>query len=257
MAQLRKKEILVVLTFCFALLLVTLFLTSLATAPSFEPAADSDTQTKTSEEKSAESFDISEHSLSKPESLWVIVNKKRPLQSSYVPNSLIQPDVPSRSVGSSESLLRKDAALATEKLFKSAVGAGHELLLVSGYRSYSLQSIVYANNVSREGRVQADKTSARPGHSEHQTGLAVDIGLVSRKCELQTCFGNTPEGKWIAENAHLYGFIIRYPKNMESTVGFTYEPWHLRYVGESLSQEIYKANVTLEDFFNLEAAPDY
>jgi D-alanyl-D-alanine carboxypeptidase len=112
--------------------------------------------------------------------------------------------------------------------------------------------------VNVQGKAVADSQSARPGYSEHQTGLAVDVEPTSRKCEVEACFGDTPEGKWVAANAHKFGFIIRYPKNMQSVTGYIYEPWHIRYVGKELAGEMHKQNIaTLEQFFGLEAAPDY
>lgn len=212
----------------------------------------------TSEEKPAEpTFDKSKYSLDEPGSLWVIVNKQRSIPASYEPTSLRQPNVAVRASGSPEMLLRDDAASAVEQLVAAAAKDGVNLMLVSGYRSYGLQQAVYNGNVASEGQAQADKTSARPGHSEHQTGLGADLGATSGACQLQACFGQTPEGQWLAANAHKYGFVIRYPEGKEAIVGYTYEPWHLRYVGKSLASEVKKTGQTLEEFFGLPAAPNY
>ena len=90
---------------------------------------------------------------------------------------------------------------------------------------------LYANNVKRKGQEHTDRFSAKPGHSEHQTGLTMDVSSKSANNELELTFANTKEGKWLKENAHRAGFIIRYPKGKESITGYAYEPWHIRYVG--------------------------
>ncbi len=203
------------------------------------------------------SFDKRQYSTSKPSSLWVVVNKQRALPSGYRPKTLRQPSVKVRMNGTQEMLLRDDAASALEKLMSDAKDKGMDLMLVSGYRSYVLQKAVYERNVSEQGREDADKTSARPGHSEHQTGLAADLGKSTGNCELQTCFGYSKEGKWLAKNAQNYGFIIRYQDGKQSVVGYSYEPWHVRFVGKGLSREIYKNKTTMEEFFNLPDARDY
>lgn len=226
------------------------------TAPEWTYISQSDVSTP--EVTTAQpAFDKSMYSIDDPASLWFIVNKQRPAPASYTPGNLRQPNVRVRSSGSSEMLLRDEAASAVEQLVSAASAAGINLMLVSGYRSYNLQQAVYAGNVAREGQANADKTSARPGHSEHQTGLAADLGGVNRICELETCFGQTPEGRWLAEHAHEYGFVIRYPEGKEAIVGYTYEPWHLRYVGKELSPEIQKTGQVLEQFFGLPNAASY
>ncbi len=203
------------------------------------------------------SFNKKQYSVSKPSSLWVVVNKQKSLPSDYTPDSLRQPSVKVRSNGSTEMKLRDDAADALEKLVSGAKKDKLDLMLVSGYRSYGLQKAVYDRNVAEQGTAETDKTSARAGHSEHQTGLGADLGTINGMCELQTCFRETKEGKWLAKNAQNYGFIIRYPEGKQSVVGYSYEPWHIRFVGKGLSREIYKNKTTMEEFFDLPAAPDY
>jgi D-alanyl-D-alanine carboxypeptidase len=154
-------------------------------------------------------------------------------------------------------LLRQVPAAAIEKLVSAADNDGMKLMLVSGYRSYSTQQSVYSGYVSSQGKDYANATSAQPGHSEHQTGLAADIGATSRKCQLDVCFGDTAEGKWLAANAYKYGFIVRYQKDKSNLTGYAYEPWHVRYVGNDLAAEINKTGQTLEQFFGLPAYPDY
>ena len=209
--------------------------------------------------KSQPVFNKKHYSLDDPKSIWVIVNKTRQLEtSSYVPGDLVQPEVSLRKgSGSSEMKLRKSAASAIEKLFAAAEKSDFKLALASGYRSYALQVQTYNSEVKAFGQKIADKESARPGYSEHQTGWAADIGPTSGKCVVLACFADTPEGKWLAANAHRFGFIIRYPKGLENIVGYAFEPWHLRYVGNDLAAEVNKSDQTLEEFFNLPFAPDY
>ena len=96
---------------------------------------------------------------------------------------------------------------------------------------YVYQKQLYDGYVAQMGQDEADKISARPGTSEHQTGLAFDVTLPSGECFLETCLGAMPEGEWIAANAYKYGWIVRYPEGKEDITGYSYEPWHLRYVG--------------------------
>lgn len=212
---------------------------------------------KSPEDKSgiiALGFKKSQYSLNDPASLWVLVNKGRKLPSDYAPKSLVAPAVTKRF---SVALLRYDAAAKLEALFEAAAQSNLKFLLVSGYRSYSTQTSVYAGYVGRDGQTAADTYSARPGHSEHQTGLAADVGSVSRTCELDQCFGDTAEGQWLAANSYKYGFVVRYQEGKEKLTGYTYEPWHLRFVGVELAEQIQNSGQTLEQFFGLPAYPTY
>lgn len=203
-------------------------------------------------------FNKSANSVDDPISIWVVVNKQRPLPASYVPTSLRTPTITTRlGAGSPEMKLRDDAAKAAEELVTVAKAAGINLMLVSAYRSYDSQKTVYNSYVAHDGQKNADTYSARPGHSEHQTGLAADFGTTDRKCELDICFGDTSAGKWLAQNAAQYGFILRYASGNEQKVGYEYEPWHFRYVGKELASEIVKTNQTMEEFFGLPNASSY
>lgn len=203
-------------------------------------------------------FDKNRYSVNHPTSIWVVVNKGRILPRGYVPADLVVPNISLSGPGASENMrLRKDPAAALEKLDAEAKTEGTKLMLVSGYRSFNTQLNVYNSYVSLQGQAFADATSARAGHSEHQTGLAADLGATSRKCQLETCFGDMPEGKWLAANAYKFGFIVRYQKDKHSFTGYDYEPWHLRYVGSELADEIHKSGQTLEEFFDLPTNDDY
>jgi D-alanyl-D-alanine carboxypeptidase len=216
------------------------------------------TSTPASDNQSKAGFSKNQYSVNDPASPWVVVNKGRVLPSSYVPANLAEPKIALNEAASSENmLLRQVPAAAIEKLVSAADNDGMKLMLVSGYRSYSTQQSVYSGYVSSQGKDYANATSAQPGHSEHQTGLAADIGATSRKCQLDVCFGDTAEGKWLAANAYKYGFIVRYQKDKSNLTGYAYEPWHVRYVGNDLAAEINKTGQTLEQFFGLPAYPDY
>jgi zinc D-Ala-D-Ala carboxypeptidase len=210
--------------------------------------------------KDKQTFDKQQLSLTDPASLWVIANKHNPLNpKEYEPSDLVVPDVPLRLTGKDdEMLLRKPAADALKQMAEAAKADNLTLMVSSAYRSYNFQTGLYNGYVKQQGQAEADTQSARPGVSEHQTGLAVDVEPASRKCEIEACFADTPEGQWIAANAFNYGFIIRYPDGQQSVTGYIYEPWHLRYVGTDLATELKKQHYpTLEKFFGLEAAPDY
>ncbi len=183
-------------------------------------------------------------------SLYVLVNKKRNLPSDYAPDDLVVPNVPfSFSGDSPKKQMRKEAAKALEKLFEAAEDDGIELKAVSGYRSYSTQKSIFESNAKRKGEEVANRTSARPGQSEHQTGLAMDVSSASVSYGLEESFGDTKEGEWLAKNASAYGFIIRYPKGKERITGYSYEPWHVRYVGEQIAKDVANKKVTLEQYF--------
>jgi D-alanyl-D-alanine carboxypeptidase len=203
--------------------------------------------------QSTPAFNKNQYSLTDPYSIWVVVNKPLPLKPiDYAPSDLVAPDVPLRVPGNESMKVRKAPAAALEKMFADAKAAGLNLMLASGYRSYSYQVGLYNGYMKSQGQASADQTSARPGHSEHQTGLAADIEPASKVCELEICFGQLPEGKWLAENAYKYGFIIRYTEDKVAVTGYEYEPWHVRYVGASLAAELQKTGVkTLEEFFGV------
>jgi zinc D-Ala-D-Ala carboxypeptidase len=200
-------------------------------------------------------FDRGLHSLDEADSLWVVVNKLRPLNPiDYVPSDLVAPNVPAAF----DPLLRKKASDALEKMYAESVDAGVAFLIQSSYRSYQTQLRVKANSVSRLGQTLSDQRSARAGHSEHQTGLAVDLTTPSGRCTLDACFAQTPEGQWLADNAWRFGFILRYLEGKSDSHGYVFEPWHFRYVGPELAEEIHlQGNPTLEEFFDLDPAPDY
>lgn len=185
------------------------------------------------------------------ENMLVLANKDFSLQPTYTPPDLVRPNV-TFSFGEQQvekAQLRKDAAKGLEEMFAAANKDGKKLFAVSGYRSYKRQQEVFQAEVNAKGDQKAREAVAYPGTSEHQTGLAMDISSESQSYELTEAFGNTPEGKWLQENAHNYGFILRYMKGREDITKYQYESWHYRYVGKDAATIIYKNNWTLEEFF--------
>ena len=143
--------------------------------------------------------------------------------------------------------LTSETGEAFNQMKMDAQNSGLNIEIISGFRSYARQNTIYNNYVSRDGKESADRYSARAGHSEHQTGLAIDIN------SLNTSFENTEEGKWLKENSYKYGFILRYPKGKEEITGYMYEPWHYRYVGRELATKLYSNGswLTIEEYFGI------
>jgi D-alanyl-D-alanine carboxypeptidase len=186
-----------------------------------------------------------------PDSLFVLTNKLNHLPEDYTPETLRVPEIRfSFSEYNEKKNQRVEPALALEAMFADAEAEFHYLFAVSGYRSYKRQNTIYNYKAETRGVDEADKVSARPGHSEHQTGLAMDITSEAVGFGLEYAFGDTTEGIWVAENAHNYGFIIRYPETKVDITGYNYEPWHLRYIGEDLASYIYENQLTLEELYS-------
>lgn len=187
------------------------------------------------------------------DSFTVIVNKQYALPEDYVPEDLVVPDVLFNfNYYDEKKLLRQVAATALEDLFNAAKEEGLTLYAISGYRSYNRQKEIYDSNIATKGEEYTNRYSAKPGHSEHQTGLSMDVSTISIDNRLEPVFAYTPEGKWLAKNAHRFGFIIRYPDEKEYITGYSYEPWHVRYVGKDLAKYLYENKLTLEDYYGLE-----
>ncbi len=223
------------------------------------PSTLTSSQQSKNQASSSHSFNKMQYSTSDPNSIWVIVNKQHPLNPiNYIPSDLVVPTIPLRAPGNESMKLRQATAIVLEQMFAAAKQQGINLMLASGYRSYSYQTSLYGGYVKNLGRAGADMQSARPGYSEHQSGFAADLEPLSRKCELQQCFETTPEGQWLVANSYKYGFIIRYTKDKVSFTGYEYEPWHVRYIGESLAMQMHNEGVsTLEEFFNVTGGSSY
>ena len=189
-----------------------------------------------------------------PNGLSVIVNKLRPLNPVDFEPQLVFVPLPYVN----EPYLRPEASDAAVQLFAAITAeTGLELQISSSYRSYGTQVEVYQGWVDSLGQEGADLTSARPGHSEHQTGLAMDVSAPDSGCGLD-CFGATPQAAWVADNAWRFGFVVRYPQGYTDITGYEWEPWHLRFLGVDLASAVHASGQpTLEQYFGLPAAPTY
>lgn len=182
--------------------------------------------------------------MNNPADYGLIVNKKRPLNpQNYYPGDL---------VNFGGAAMRAEVAGQLQAMFNQAAAEGINLVAVSGFRSYETQVGLYNNYVNMYGQAYADTISARPGYSEHQTGMTVDVGAASGACGLGACFGDTPEGQWVARNSQNFGFIIRYPAGYTDVTGYAYEPWHLRYLGSYIGAFQASGAPTLEQFYGVE-----
>lgn len=205
----------------------------------------------------ADALDLSAHSITDPASIWILVNKQRPIEpAGFAPDDLVTPQVP---IAGANHLLRQEAAAALEAMAQELLqDTGRDLAIVSGYRSAEYQRTLYERYVTQYGQESADTFSARPGYSEHQTGLAADVTEAGSGCDIHACFADTASGKWLAENAWRHGFIVRYPEGAEARTGYTYEPWHLRYVGADLAGHMHTTGAaTLEEALGEPDAPAY
>lgn len=184
------------------------------------------------------------------DSVRILVNRKYKLESDYIPGDLVVPAIRFSYYGVQEkSHLRAEAAMWIERLFEAAKEEQINLVAVSGYRSYNRQKQIYESNIAVKGEKTTNQVSAKPGTSEHQTGLVMDVSAYSVGCELEQNFGDSAEGRWLAKNSYKYGFIIRYGKEKEKITGYTYEPWHIRYVGKNLAKYLYENDLTLEEYY--------
>ncbi|UZN02596.1 M15 family metallopeptidase [Cellulomonas sp. S1-8] len=209
------------------------------TVPSFAPRP---TPTPT--------FDLAQHSTSDPTSPWVIVNKQRPIAEGYEPPDLV--DV-------SGAFVRTAVQADLAAMVGAAQAAGAQLVVGSGYRSYAEQASARGAIEARRGFAHAERYSARPGFSEHQTGLAVDIESGSDPgCSFQTCFARTVEGVWLAEHAGEFGFVVRYTEQNTGVTGYAPEGWHLRWVGRELTAHLREKGIgSLEEAFGVPGGPAY
>lgn len=177
---------------------------------------------------------------------YIIANKHYALGSDYVPENLVQ--LNSKYGTGKNNQMVQVAKDAFESLCKAAEDQGYTIRGISGYRSYKYQEELYNNYVLQDGKEEADTYSARAGHSDHQTGLAIDV---SDGKSSYTSFGETNEFRWMQDNAYLYGFILRFPKGKENITGYQYESWHYRYVGVDIATYIHENNITFEEYYEM------
>jgi D-alanyl-D-alanine carboxypeptidase len=185
------------------------------------------------------------HRIADPDNLSVLVSKYNQLNEEYIPGDLEMIDT---KYNTSSLQLRHEARIALEEMCRDAEKEGIHLEAVSTFRSFHYQMKTYLSYITstipiEEYQAERDKVSARPGFSEHQTGLAVDLN------ELEESFEDTLEGRWLAENSYQYGFILRYPKEKEYITGYVYEPWHFRYLGKDLAQAVFYSKLTYDEFY--------
>ncbi|OGL21999.1 hypothetical protein A2707_01450 [Candidatus Saccharibacteria bacterium RIFCSPHIGHO2_01_FULL_45_15] len=247
--------ILTVLTIV-GIVLGLLFFTPKAATPSATTAVSTiktTGQTKQEPEKPVvPSFDKKRLSTTDPSSLWVVVNKSHKITpAEYTPGDL--------SYTTNGVLVSGQILPDLNALIAAAGAKGVTLPIISGYRSYANQTTLYNNYVAQYGQAVTDTISARPGHSEHQLGLAVDLGTPSNPgCSLKACFATTAEGVWLATHAQEYGFIVRYTAENTDITGYDPEGWHIRYIGRELAAEMKSQNITsLETFFDISGGKVY
>ena len=173
---------------------------------------------------------------------YILVNKKNKLSSDFIPDNLVEV----KDCSIDEFYLEEETANAYEEMCLDSINEGLNISITSAYRSYDEQNDLYLTYLKLYGKSYVDKYVAVPGHSEHQTGLAID--LESLECDI---FRNSKEYLWVRENAHNYGFIIRYQKGKEKITGYSAEEWHIRYVGKKVAEYIYKNNITYEEYYDL------
>lgn len=177
-----------------------------------------------------------------PNDILVLVNKNNKLSQNFIPEDIETIDIKYSNEG---KMLKKVAKEAFEKLSSDALKLGYKIVAVSAYREFSYQENLFNYYVEKYGEDYALNCSAKAGHSEHQTGLAVDVMGSNNSYD---DFELSDEFEWMINNAHKYGFILRYPKNKEKVTGFKYEPWHYRYVGVEVAKIIYENKITLEEY---------
>ena len=186
--------------------------------------------------------------LESDDSLNRYISVSHPIADSYVPADLRAVNVHSAAT----KKLREEAAQKLEEMFKAAIDDHIYLKLVDGYRSYQEQADLYSYYTQVRGAYYASVVDDHPGASEHQLGLAADIGCWNGACELAYCFTQYPDYTWLKENSWKYGWIERYPDGKQSITSIVYSPWHYRYVGLEEAQKIYESGLTMEEYYGIQ-----
>lgn len=211
-----------------------------------ESSSDEATQEETTEEPSTEEKITYIGTVVGYTSKGYVISEKNGI--TYVNNVLVANKTYSLPASYNPGDLLSECARAFKAMQSAASSEGLSIWNASGFRSYELQESLYNRYSARDGKEAADRYSARPGHSEHQSGLAIDLN------EITNAFKDTKEGKWVAANCHKYGFILRYPQGKEAQTGYMYEPWHIRYVGVDTATAIYNSGLCLEEYFGITSA---
>ena len=173
----------------------------------------------------------------------MLVNKYYYLDKDYEPNNIV---TTSGTYSYANNSLNEETYNAYQELYDAAKLEGYTILIVSSYRNYEYQEELWNERKTMYGTRKADEYAARAGHSEHQTGYAIDVADFY---DTNDKFGDTESFTWMKNNAHKYGFILRYPKDKEDITGYSYEPWHYRYVGKEIADKIYKENITFDEYY--------
>lgn len=177
-------------------------------------------------------------------SIDMLVNKYNSLTEDFTPKDLTKIDSKYCKDSTSEEYLAKDALDAYIEMYDAATAEGYNLLINSAYRSYQDQDKLYQTYYNLYGESYVKKYAAKAGFSEHQTGLSLDVASKS-----SSIFEDSKEFKWMSENAYKYGFVLRFPKNMETVTGFQYEAWHYRYVGKDIAKYMYENDLTFDEYY--------
>ncbi len=181
--------------------------------------------------------------------ILILVNKKHPVNALFTPNFLVTPAIPyKKPIKLEKTKMVCQAAISLTAMIKESRLDGMSIIGISAYRSYETQRNIFLRSVMKKGLRHAEQYIALPGYSEHQTGLAIDVSSPDCSFELDEAFAGTKEYGWIKKHAHLYGYIIRYPKGKEEITGYAYEPWHIRYVGVEAATLIHDKGITLEEY---------
>lgn len=236
---------------------VMFYLDRPAATPTPQPTAQKTVQTEPAKKElllpeatTAIPLPLDKTLLTSPGGRLALVNKQKPVDLDYAPTDLVIPDVTHRTDKPAEEIMvRNVVAKPLADMFMAAKVEKLDLLLGSAYRSSKLQEMYFNSYAAASGLEEAEKYSAHPGTSEHQLGLAVDISTTDRVCYLEKCFETSAAGKWLAANAHRYGFILRYPDGKAETTGYNYEPWHFRYLGVNIATAIFESGLTYEEAF--------
>jgi len=217
---------------------------------------NNDAQNEDSNNNNDDTSNVSRENSDDDPTITALVNKEHSLEDNYAPDDLVTVDVPTVLENPEVNQLREVAADALKDMFNEAKESGIYLHARSGYRSYETQVQLFQNYVEQHGEEAANRYSAKPGQSEHQTGLVMDVTSESMNFQLDESFDETKEGKWLRDHAHEYGFIIRYPKDGEDMTGYMYEPWHIRYLGIDMATNVYESGLTYEQYLEEEGLID-
>ena len=242
--QTRRK------TFAFFLAFVMVMTVFTGCGKDGDSSAESERSGSSSGEKTEKRSDFAQEKLDQDieDGYLILVNKENYLPSDYVPDDLEPLKYYAEDRSPDARFLRKAAADHFHDMVEAALEEDIDIVSTTAYRSYAFQKSLYNSYVSSKGQAEADKVSARPGSSEHQTGLAADLSTSEIDFKNGSAFADTLAGKWIKLHSWEYGFIVRYPDGLEDVTGYTYEPWHVRYVGMVAAREIYQKDITLEEY---------